>query len=394
MFDEEFARTNDPEDYAEAARWRAEVTRLTPLVNSLTVATQGGFADRGLLAAEGPESVTPGVAPVFETAAPPAEVTIQGPNGPVTVAAAESDAMFPTGTPSQPTPLTFGPRLGAMPQTQEEIMIDDFVRTQPARGTAAPPPPKMGQPGQPGKVITDLLTQRDQHVQWAQALIAAGQYNDARAVQEQIAATDSKLEAAVARQAIEEARDYNAPQRLNAIWSEYTARNHEFVPVAPGVFDVYVDGQLQFPGRAIDEITEETLMISDQVFAQRQADLAAMYAEAQAKSGGTAAGEAPFNEQQAMLEADIAVTQAGLLAEIEVDKDMRVKVNDLTKQRLETALREQGILPQEAREFTYKDTQAGGIVVLDGGTVVVEYVPQVNKREDGTEFVTLVPVNQ
>lgn len=332
---------------------------------------------------------------------PTPTVTIQGPNGPMTVPASEvvdeNDATFPTGTVDPNAVSTdmarvrFGPQLGATPRSSEQIAMDEFVL---ATGFDRNPPPKMGEPGQPGKAITDLLAQRDKQVQWAQALIAAGQYSDAQAVQEQIASIDSRLEASVARQAIEEARDYNAPQRLNAIWSEYTARNHEFVPTAPGVFDVYVDGQLQFPGLAMDDITKQTLMMSDQAFAQRQADLAAKFAEAEATAGGTASGEAPFEQQQALLEADIAVTQAGLMAQIDVDKDMNIKVNDLTKQRLEAALRANGVLPQEAREFTYKDTAAGGIVVLDGGTVVVEYIPRVNKSEDGTEFVTLVPVNQ
>lgn len=334
-------------------------------------------------------AATTGAAPTPETVAPPAEVTIQGPNGPVTVAAADTGAMFPTGTlaRSQPTPLTFGPRLGAMPQTQEEIMIDDFVRTQPARGTAAPPPPKMGQPGQPGKVITDLLAQRDQHVQWAQALIAAGQYADAQAVQEQIASVDSKLEASVARQAIEEARDYNAPQRLNAIWSEYTARNHEFVPIAPGVFDVYVDGQLQFPGLTMDNITEETLMMSDQAFAQRQADLAARFAEAEATAGGTAAGEAPFEERQATFEAALAVEKEELLAEIAVAKDFGTKENDLRIQRLKelTGLTDANV---KVEKTDY------GFAIFDGNTgdLITSYMLTQKTNEAGEPFQTYVEV--
>jgi hypothetical protein len=332
---------------------------------------------------------------------PTQTVTIQGPNGPMTVPASdvvdENDATFPTGTvdpnavPTDMARVRFGPQLGATPRTSEQIAMDEFVL---AIGFDRNPPPKMGEPGQPGRAITDLLTQRDQQVQWAQALITAGQYEDARAVQEQIAALDSRLEASVARQAIEEARDFNAPQRLNAIWSENRARNYEFVPTAAGVFDVYVDGQLQITGAQMSDIAEQTLMMSDQVYAQRQADLAATEADAAAEYGGRKRGEQPYVTEQAMLAADIAVTQAGLMAQIDVDKDMNIKVNDLTKQRLEAALREQGVLPQEAREFTYKDTPAGGIVVLDGGTVVVEYIPRVNKSEDGTEFVTLVPVNQ
>jgi len=272
-------------------------------------------------------------------------------------------------------------------------MVDEFVSSI-GVDPYAPPPIELGAPGQPGRAITDLLTQRDQQVQWAQALLDAEQYGDAQAVQDGIASIDAKLEAAVARQAIEEARDFNAPQRLNAIWSENRARNYEFVPVAPGVFDVYIDGQPQFPGVSMDQITQDTLSMTDQAYAQRQAELATKFAEAQAQSGGSAAGEAPFKAEAALLAADIAVTQAGLMTEIEVDRDMRIKLNDLTKQRIEAALRANGVLPEQAREFKYMETDMGGVRIFDGDRLVVEYVPQENQREDGSVFVTLAPLNQ
>jgi len=283
--------------------------------------------------------------------------------------------------------------LGAPTRTSEEVMVDEFVSSI-GVDPYAPPPIELGAPGQPERAITDLLAQRDQQVQWAQALLDAEQYGDAQAVQDGIALIDIKLEAAVARQAIEEARDYYAPQRLNAIWSAYKNRNFEFVPVAEGIYDVYVDGQLQFPGISMDQITQDTLTMTDQVYAQQQAELAAKFAEAQAQAGGTAAGEAPFEAEAALLAANIAVTQAGLMTEIEVDRDMRIKLNDITKQRIEASLRTQGILPEQAREFKYIETTEGGVQIFDGDRLVVEYVPRESQRSDGSTFVTLAPVNK
>jgi hypothetical protein len=283
--------------------------------------------------------------------------------------------------------------LGAPTRTPEEAEVDEFVSSSGVDPNAKPPP-KMGKPGLPEKAIVDLLSEREKDVEYAQALIDAGAYEEARAVRAIIEATDIKLQAAVARQAIEEARDYYAPQRLNAIWSEYKNRNYEFVPVAEGVYDVYVDGQLQFPGRSMEQITQDTLAMTDQVYAEQQAALAQKEAEAAAEYGGRARGEYPFELQKALDAADIAVTQAGLMTEIEVDRDMRIKLNDVTKQRIEAALRNQGILPEQAREFKYIETTEGGVQIFDGDRLVVEYVPQPNRRQNGSTFVTLAPVNQ
>jgi hypothetical protein len=359
MFDEEFARTNDPEDYAEAARWRAEVTRLTPLVNSLTVATQGGFADRGLLAAEGPESVT-----------------IQGPNGPITVPAVTqptpvttpdgSTLPLSTGTPvsAQPTQLTFGPRLGAMPQTQEELMIDDFVRTQPARGTAAPAPPRMGEPGAPNRAITQLLAQRDQQAQWAQALIAAGQYADAQTVQTEIMNIDTKLEAAVGRLALNEAVMFNAPQRLNAVWSDISGQQYEFVPTAQGGFDVYVNGELLDQNLSMDVIEANTLSMTDQVYAAQQSELATLTATERAKGMGAAEANIYEYEQKAAIDADKAL-QVGLT---EID--------------LLTMKRDLGFGDQDQIDFQ-KDENTGIILVLRNGELAGQYAPMTTAGPTG-----------
>lgn len=391
-----------------AAEQAALAAEQSPLVyaDPLGYRTGAAGAQQALLGAQAAVEAAPNEyarfagrsdAPVGRLPAAPT-VTIQGPNGPVTVPTEEpAPAAAPVAAApadfTSPAQLRFGPDLGAPTRTSEEVMVDEFVSSI-GVDPYAPPPIELGAPGQPGRAITDLLTQRDQQVQWAQALLDAKQYGDAQAVQDKIASIDAKLEAAVARQAIEEARDFNAPQRLNAIWSENRARNYEFVPVASGVFDVYVDGQLQFPGMSMDQITQDTLSMTDQTYAQHQAELAARFAEAQAQAGGTAAGEAPFKAEAALLAADIAVTQAGLMTEIEVDRDMRIKLNDITKQRIEASLRTQGILPEQAREFKYVETDMGGVQIFDGDRLVVEYVPQESQRSDGSTFVTLAPVNQ
>ena len=227
----------------------------------------------------------------------------------------------------------YGPSLGAPTRTPEEAEVDEFVASS-GGDPNAKPPPKMTKPGAPWEAIVILLSEREKDVEYAQALIDAGAYEEARAVRAIIEATDIKLEAAVARQAIEEARDYYAPQRLNAIWSAKKNRNFEFVPTAEGIYDVYVDGQLQFPGMSMEQITKDTLAMTDQVYAEQQAALALKEAEAYASAIGTAEGKR-FSELQMELDkANIDVEKQKLLADIAVTQDFGIKENQLRIQRL------------------------------------------------------------
>jgi hypothetical protein len=280
-----------------------------------------------------------------QTSAPPVAptVTIQGPNGPVTVptisAVAEPGAGGTLALQSagaagaEGFEQRYGPSLGAPARTPEEAEVDEFVSSSGVDPNAKPPP-KAGKPGPLNKAVTDLLSNREKQVRWAQALIDAGAYEEARAVQNEITSIDAKLGAVVARQAIAEARDYYAPQRLNAIWSEYENRNFEFVPVAEGIYDVYVDGQLQFPGRSMEQITQDTLAMTDQVYAEQQAALAQTEAEARAKARGTAEGEGPTKLQMALDLANIDVEKQTLLADIAVTQDFGIKENQLKIERL------------------------------------------------------------
>ena len=394
-----FAQDPSGENLQRVTAATDELNRLTPLAREASASLRR-YTDRGVLAEEGAGSS--GAARLAGEAAAPT-VTIEGPNGPVTVptisAVAEPGA---GGTLALATAgaagaegfeQRYGPSLGAPTRTPEEAEVDEFVASSGVNANAEPPP-TVGKPGPLNKAVTDLLSMREKQVRWAQALIDAGQYEDARAVQNEITSIDAKLGAVVARQALAEARDYYAPQRLNAIWSEYERRNFEFVPTAEGIYDVYVDGQLQFPGMSMEQITKDTLAMTDQVYAEQQAALAQKEAEAFASARGTAEANYPFDLQTALDAADIAVTRAGLEMEIEVGKDMRLKLNDVTKQQIEAALRAEGILPEQAREFKYIETTEGGVQVFDGPDLIVEYVPEAKKRQDGSTFVTLAPVNQ
>ena len=263
-----------------------------------------------------------------------------------------------TDTPVAPTQLSFGPQLGATPQTQEDIAVDSFVT---ARGIdinapAPPAPPRMGQPGQPNRAITRLMEQRDQQVQWVQALIQAGQYDAAREAQAEIMSIDTKLEASVARLALNEATMFNAPQRLSAVWSDFTGQQYEFQPAANGGLDVYVNGELMDQGLPMERITQETLSMTDQAYAAQQAELALLTAQERAKGMG---------------KAEANIYEYGQKAAIDAQKALRV---GLTEIDLAAMKQELGIGVTDNIDLQ-KDDTTGIILVFKNGSLAAQYRP-------------------
>jgi hypothetical protein len=283
------------------------------------------------------------------------------------------------------TPLSFGPGLGAQPQTPEDMMISQFARqttVTPApaavEGQAAAPAtpvqplPDMGQPGQPNYAINLLLSERDKKVQVIQAQLNAGMTAEAMAAQIELAAIDSKIQGAVGLLAIEEMRDYNAPQRLNEIFTQTKGRNYEFVPLNDGSVAVYVDGKLQIDSAPMDKIIEQTLSMTNQTYVEQQAALAAVQADAYAKAYGESQGKLPAALETAANAEDIAVVQAQLLAGIEVDKDMGLKNNTALQKYIEFRMQQQGQLPTD-RTYEYKELGDGTVGVFDGPKMVSYY---------------------
>ena len=278
------------------------------------------------------------------------------------------------------TPLSFGPGLGAQPQTPEDMMISQFatqttVTPAPAAvaGQAAAPAtpvqplPDMGQPGQPNYAINLLLSERDKKVQVIQAQLNAGMTAEAMAAQIELAAIDSKIQGAVGLLAIEEMRDYNAPQRLNEIWTQMKqGRNYEFVPLNDGNVAVYVDGKLQIDSAPMDKIIEQTLSMTNQTYVEQQAALAAVYAEEEAK----ALAKVGAAQQTALNAADIAVTQAELVADIDVAKATGVNLAATMQKIYEYELQKLGRLPPEARNYEYRDMGDGSVGIFEGGQLL------------------------
>lgn len=292
---------------------------------------------------------TPAATAPAPTAGVPPEVAVTMPDG--------QRLVLSTGTvaPTQPTQLTFGPKLGTPDRTQEDIFVDELMmRTGADQRPPALPP--MGEPGAPNRAVTRLMAERDRQVQLAQAALEFNDMQTYQAAASKIMELDVALEAGVARMAISEARYSNAPQRLNAIWSDITGMQYEFVPTAVGVYDMYVNGDLYQQGVDMDTLANETLMLADTNYAQQQAALDQMRLEAQAKGMG---------------QAEANIYEYGGKAEIDARKALSV---GLTEIDLMAMKRDLGFGDQDQIDFQ-KDENTGMILVFRNGEPSGQYAP-------------------
>lgn len=393
---------------AEQARQYREQARVQ--LNEPRVRT-----DRGITALEGPDATGAADALMRQAAAQRAEQAAEQATEQATelgkqrVALAEQSAMD-----SSAGNLSFGPQLGATPATTEQVAIDNFVASTGVDPYAPPPPapPPMREPGAPNRAVAGLLSKRDQQVQLIELYTKEGLYGEADALMLELANTDIQLEAAASRLALQEATMFNAPQRLGVVWSGIYNREVEFRPTAEGGFDMLVDGELIQANMDPATLEQETLMMTDAAFAEQQAALANMTAEALAKGRGegqaaveTAALGLPVKEAEADIAAnrDIAVAEAQaaldvqkqqVLSDIATAQDMGVKMNDVQKQQLEFILRQQGKLPAEARELQYIEGDDGSIAIFDGARRVAYFVRGETTNTAGVLVPTLQEVRE
>jgi hypothetical protein len=288
--------------------------------------------------------------------------------------------------------LSFGPRLGAAPQTQEAVMVDLFVSQMGVDpyAPAPPAPPPMREPGAPNDAVVKLLSKREQQVQLIELYTKEGLYGEAEAAYLELAYTDAQLEAAAARLALQEATLFNSPQRLGVVWSTIYNREVEFRPTAQGGFDMIVDGELIRANMDPATLERETLMMSDAGFAAQQAELAMKTAEAYAAASGQGRAEVEKQEQLA----GIDVQKQKLLMEVAIDQDMGTKMNDLQKQQLEFILQQQGKLPPEPRKYEYIENDDGSVAIYDGTKLVAYFVRGETVNTAGGRVPTLREVGE
>jgi len=322
-------------------------------------------------------TTTPPAAAPAAPAAPagagaPPEVAVTLPGGEQLMLSTGQPQGVVPGMPVAPARLTFGPQLGAMPRTQEDVFVENLVAQTGAPLTGGPGgvplPPRMGEPGAPNKVIRDLLAAREQQVQLAQAALEFNDMQTYNMAVAEIAKLDNGLGASVARLALNDIRYSNAPQRLNAIWTDLTGMQYEFVPTAPGVFDQFVDGNLYRSGVTIDEIEEATLMETDSGYAQRMMDLEQIRLEAEAQRTGQAAG---------------AVVEYQGKAAVDLVKRLQEGLIDID---IEMAKREHGL----SDDVVIGTDEASGIIYAMRGTdIVAQFRPVEEKDSKGNPFVRL-----
>lgn len=323
--------------------------------------TQPTYADRGVLALEGGEGMVAATPQPRAQPLPP-QVTVTLPGG--------EQMQLSTGVeaPAPPRPpLTFGERLGAQPASTGEIFVEELLSRTGTESRPLPVITEMGTPGEPDAVVRNLLSAWEQQQQLAQLSL---QYDDMATfaqTQEKLRDLQVGLEAATGRLAINEMRYRRAPQRLSAIWTEYTGMNYEFRPGNDGAVDVYIDGQLYQRNAPLSAIATETLGMTDAAYRERQAQLEGIRGEAEAKSMGEAAGEIYQYQSKAQVDLQKALAEG------------------LTEMDLLAMRRDLGFDVGDAIDFQ-TDANTGIIVVFRNGQPAGQYAPTSSAGPTGQEI--------
>lgn len=210
-----------------------------------------------------------------------------------TAPATTAEATLPTGesatlsmgrmteAPATP-PLTFGERLGAVPDPSMTVV--DRVMANPAAQPQAAPDAQMYlmEPGRPNRELQLALSAREELVRQAEIFSRYGEYRSVAEIATKVAELDNNLFYLQGMQALQELA-FNSPQRLSMILGQQFGRDIGIQPNQMGTFDVYVDGMLwqQMPRDTLSMWARGQL---DSEFAAAEAARAATYAEEQMRS--------------------------------------------------------------------------------------------------------------
>ena len=329
---------------------------------------------------------------------PPPMVTIQGPNGPISVLA-ESLNYANVASP----PIV---RLGALPAGRMDIPVPaapelGFAgaaspQTSMAGGTtyggqlgAAPTPTEMffadmgytpaGQvdiqalmADQSGPIMDPAFSQiaeqeRVRYIYEAEDALARGDTAAYIEAQNQIKTQEMLILAQQVVAGADEALRYDSTERLNMAASMIEGVDIVFIPKGEGTVDVYVNGQLDDENMSIESIVDRL---------RRRVD------DAYVKEVGAAAAEEQAIEREIRKQTAIETAKSDLTSERLVlankladDLAFAGKVNEVTVDLMRQAMITDGLLPADTPDLTITKTD-GGIVISDPrtGTIVTQYV--------------------
>jgi hypothetical protein len=369
--------------------------RLAASQSGVAIAGQQ-YAARGPLDVEGPETSSAAAVTgrTIQATQPAVDqlVTIQGPNGPITVAAAPEGFALGTGAPAPdalafgpitrpagPTPeLSFGPgattpstqgglgfgeRLGAAP-TPTDMFFADIGRSPPGvvdlQALAADQNGLIFDPN--FSRVAEL--QRSQFLYAAEVARANGDVAGFVAAQEKAREQETIILTQQLMLGTEEATNFNSGQRLSAVVSMVYGGRDVFIDPKPGgLGDVYIDGQLAQSDADLRGLSDRLLMMID---GQYRASVAAAQAEAD-----------KFRAEKTF-ETDEAIRLAEAEADVQRRRAFGEKVDELTAERIKADFIAAGLLPADPENLEVRDSPDGTtVLVIDptSGDLVAAYAP-------------------
>ena len=361
-----------------------------------------GLQTRGMTAEEGPGSTAVGVADriaaqeafVGPPVAPP--VTIQGPNGPITVPAESLDyanvvtppimppGAFPAGRMDIPVPpspelgfggagspqtdlaggTTYGGRLGAAP-TPTEMFFSDMGYTPAGQLDIQAIMADQRGPMKDPAFSKIAEQQRVMYMYAAEDAIANGDAAAFIAAQKGIKEQEMLILAQQVVAGADEAINFGSTERLNMAASMIEGVDIVFLPNGDGTVDVYVNEQLDDENIPIESIIDKLRMDVDAAYVEQMATAAAEERKAQLEIY-TANEKDRFETMMNMQESEFGAVLARETArEGEFDK--------ITAKVIEQKLIDSGQLPSTSKNTVVK-TDNGIVVISEDGGIQREYL--------------------
>lgn len=187
------------------------------------------------------------------------------------------------GQPVTPARLSFGPKLGAMPDPIYGTVTDRVVANPPGQPQ---PVPDMQvytmDPGRPGRELQQGIDTYSEYVRQAQIYAKYGKTREYLEMATKAKEMENTLFFLQGAQALQELA-FNSPQRLSMVLSEQFGREIGIQPNQNGSWDLYADGMLAMQ-MSKPELSTWARSQIDSAFAASEAARAATYAEEQMKS--------------------------------------------------------------------------------------------------------------
>jgi hypothetical protein len=339
---------------------------------------------------------------------PPPMVTIQGPNGPISVLAESLNyanvasppivpiGALPAGRMDIPVPAapelgfggaaspqtdlaggtTYGGRLGAAP-TPTEMFFADMGYTPAGQLDL-----QAIMADQTGPIKDPVFSQiaEQQRVMYMYAAEDAIANGDAAGYIEAQKGVKEQEMLILAQQVVaggDEATNFGSTERLNMAASMIVGVDTVFVPNGDGTVDVYVDGQLDDENISIESIIDQLRSRVDTAYIEQMSTIAAENRAIESDIYKANRIEA-FKSDQTMDRLVLANQLAGELAEAG-------EFNKLTVELMRESMVREGLLPADTPELKIQtNSVTGGFVVINPqtGDPVTQYVP--NPNGDGS----------